>query len=78
MPLRFGSGKIEYIAHIDNIKGYETRLDETIEKESGGEVREGEPEIQIKVYDMAEDEPEPLQDGNSRVRQKAKGTENTI
>ena len=60
--IQIGSGRTEYIAHIDNIKGYETRLDELIKKDSEGEVREREPGIEIEAYDTAEDEPEPLQD----------------
>ena len=32
--IKLNTGRTEYIAHVDNIKGYETRLDELVEKES--------------------------------------------
>ena len=60
--IKLNTGSTEYIAHVDNIKGYETRLDELVEKESEVEEREAELEIEIKVNDSVENESEPLHD----------------
>ena len=57
---KVGSGRTDYLANIDNIKVYETRLDELNENVSWRKEHEGESEIEIEVYYTAEDNSEPL------------------
>ncbi|MCG7878903.1 MAG: RNase H-like domain-containing protein, partial [Candidatus Thiodiazotropha endolucinida] len=52
--IKLESGKPEYIAHIDNIKGYETRSDDLNETECEEELREGEEDGETGV--VPEDE----------------------
>ena len=60
--IKVGSGRTEYLAHIDNIKGYETRLDELVENVPEGGEHERGAEIEIEVYDTAGEDSEPWQD----------------
>ena len=57
--IKSATGRAEFGAHIDNIKSYESRLEDLVEKDERNEV---DSEIEIAVFDMTDDDPEVLSD----------------
>ena len=57
--IKTATGRAEFGANIDNIKSYESRFQDLVEKDERNEV---ESEIEIAVFDMTDDDPEVLSD----------------